>query len=249
MKNGTLASPAMARASSVLPVPGGPTSSAPRGMRPPRRWNFCGSRRNSTISCSSSLASSTPATSSNVTRPWRSVSSLALRLAEAHGAAAARLHLAHEEDPHPDQQQHGEPVEQHAHDRGHVLIRRTRAELDALLLQPLDEGRILRSVGGEGGAAVAHGAVDAVAGERHVGDVAAVDRGQELRVGDLGAAPALGRVVEQIEQGREQDENGNPDGKLLKVRVHFVPCRARNQRGPTLCPDTVRTPPRSSPLT
>ena len=77
VKNGTLASPAMARASSVLPVPGGPTSSAPRGMRPPRRWNFCGSRRNSTISCRSSLASSTPATSSNVTRPWRSVSSLA----------------------------------------------------------------------------------------------------------------------------------------------------------------------------
>ena len=70
----------MARASSVLPVPGGPTSSTPRGMRPPRRWNFCGSRRNSTISCRSSLASSTPATSSNVTRPWASVSSLAFDL-------------------------------------------------------------------------------------------------------------------------------------------------------------------------
>ena len=40
VKNGTLASPAMARASSVLPVPGGPTSSTPRGMRPPRRWNL-----------------------------------------------------------------------------------------------------------------------------------------------------------------------------------------------------------------
>ena len=80
VKNGTLASPATARASRVLPVPGGPTSSAPRGMRPPSRWNFCGSRRNSTISCRSDLASSTPATSSNVTRPCRSVSSLALDL-------------------------------------------------------------------------------------------------------------------------------------------------------------------------
>ena len=80
VKNGTLASPAMARASSVLPVPGGPTSRAPRGMRPPRRWNFCGSRRNSTISCRSDLASSTPATSSKVTRPCRSVRSLALDL-------------------------------------------------------------------------------------------------------------------------------------------------------------------------
>ena len=80
VKNGTLASPAMARASSVLPVPGGPTSSTPRGIRPPSRWNFCGSRRNSTISCRSSLASSTPATSSKVTRPCASVSNLALLL-------------------------------------------------------------------------------------------------------------------------------------------------------------------------
>ena len=36
-KKGTLASPATARASSVLPVPGGPASSTPRGIRPPRR--------------------------------------------------------------------------------------------------------------------------------------------------------------------------------------------------------------------
>ena len=74
VKNGTFASPAMARASSVLPVPGGPTSSTPLGILPPRRWNFCGSFRNSTISCSSLLASSMPATSSNVTRPCFSVS-------------------------------------------------------------------------------------------------------------------------------------------------------------------------------
>ena len=80
VKNGTPASPAMARASSVLPVPGGPTSSAPLGILPPRRLNFCGLRRNSTISSSSSLASSMPATSSKVTRPCFSVSSLALDL-------------------------------------------------------------------------------------------------------------------------------------------------------------------------
>ena len=35
LKNGTPASPAIALASSVLPVPGGPTSSTPLGMRPP----------------------------------------------------------------------------------------------------------------------------------------------------------------------------------------------------------------------
>ena len=66
-KNGTFASPAIARASSVLPVPGEPTISTPRGMRPPSFWNFDGSRRKSTSSETSSLASSQPATSANVT--------------------------------------------------------------------------------------------------------------------------------------------------------------------------------------
>jgi hypothetical protein len=66
-RNGTPASPAIERASSVLPVPGGPTSSTPFGIRPPTAENLSGSRRKSTISLTSSFASSTPATSWNVT--------------------------------------------------------------------------------------------------------------------------------------------------------------------------------------
>ena len=65
-KNGTLASPAIALASNVLPVPGLPTSNTPRGIRPPRFWNLAGSRRKSTSSDTSSFASSQPATSANV---------------------------------------------------------------------------------------------------------------------------------------------------------------------------------------
>ena len=65
-KNGTFASPAIAFASKVLPVPGGPTISTPRGMCPPSFWNFEGSRRNSTSSWTSSFASSQPATSAKV---------------------------------------------------------------------------------------------------------------------------------------------------------------------------------------
>jgi len=45
VKNGTLASPAMARASSVLPVPGEPTISTPFGILPPNFWNLDGSLR------------------------------------------------------------------------------------------------------------------------------------------------------------------------------------------------------------
>ena len=67
-KKGTFASPATARASSVFPVPGGPESRTPRGMRPPRRRYLSGFFRNSTISLSSAFASSIPATSAKVTR-------------------------------------------------------------------------------------------------------------------------------------------------------------------------------------
>ena len=71
-KNGTPASPATARDSSVLPVPGGPTRRTPFGMRAPRRPYCFLSFRNSTISSSSALASSTPATSAKLVLVSRS---------------------------------------------------------------------------------------------------------------------------------------------------------------------------------
>ena len=58
---------ATAFASSVLPVPGGPCSRMPFGTFAPSSWKGFGSRRNSTISCSSALASSTPAMSAKDT--------------------------------------------------------------------------------------------------------------------------------------------------------------------------------------
>ncbi len=66
-KNGTFASPATARASKVLPVPGAPTRSTPFGAVPPSRMYLSGAFRKSTISTSSFSASSIPATSSKVT--------------------------------------------------------------------------------------------------------------------------------------------------------------------------------------
>jgi len=68
LKNGTPASPAVARASSVLPVPGAPVSRTPLGARAPRRVYLPGFLRKSTISVTCSSTSSMPATSSKVTR-------------------------------------------------------------------------------------------------------------------------------------------------------------------------------------
>ena len=79
-KKGTLASPATALASRVFPVPGGPESRTPLGIAPPRRVYFPGLLRKSTISVSSALASSIPATSSKVVRWSEASNRLALLL-------------------------------------------------------------------------------------------------------------------------------------------------------------------------
>ena len=57
-RNGTPASPATARAIRVLPVPGGPTSSTPLGIRAPISPNFSGCLRKSTTSVTSFLTPS-----------------------------------------------------------------------------------------------------------------------------------------------------------------------------------------------
>ena len=80
-KNGTPASPATALASSVLPVPGGPTRRAPLGILPPSSVYLSGFLRKSTISCTSCFAPSCPATSLKVTfTPSSLLYSLALLL-------------------------------------------------------------------------------------------------------------------------------------------------------------------------
>ncbi len=53
-------------ANNVFPVPGGPESKTPFGILAPNFVNFSGYFKNSTISTSSPLASSTPATWSNL---------------------------------------------------------------------------------------------------------------------------------------------------------------------------------------
>jgi hypothetical protein len=77
-KNGTSASPATARASRVLPVPGGPTIRTPCGTTAPARAYRSGLRRKSTTSLISSFAPAYPATSANVVDGRSSSKTLAL---------------------------------------------------------------------------------------------------------------------------------------------------------------------------
>ena len=110
-KNGTPASPATARASRVLPVPGGPKSSTPLGMRAPMAWKRAGSWRNSLISWSSSTASSHPATSAKVTVGLVLAHLLGPRLAELHDALAAALEHVHDQQERAHEQHRGQQAD------------------------------------------------------------------------------------------------------------------------------------------
>ena len=102
-KKGTPASPETALASRVLPVPGGPTSSTPLGMRAPSWMNFCGSRRNSTTSLQLFLGFLH--TGHIVKRDGGMVAGehAGPRFSERHGGIVAALRLA--EDPPEDASQ------------------------------------------------------------------------------------------------------------------------------------------------
>lgn len=79
-KKGIPDSLAIAFANNFFPIPGGPTNITPLRIFAPTATNISGVYRNFTISSMSCFASSTPATSLNVTLVFHSISNLALLL-------------------------------------------------------------------------------------------------------------------------------------------------------------------------
>ena len=95
------------------------------------------------ISCSSSLASSTPATSLNVTFFWVLEEQLGAALAERERLVAAALHLAHEEDPEADHQQDRRPARRAARPRD-CVVGSFADHLDVALDELVAERPVLR---------------------------------------------------------------------------------------------------------
>ena len=141
-KNGTPASPATARASSVLPVPG--RAGEQHAARDPAAEPLVALRvaRKSTISVSSAFGSSMPATSANVTF-WSPPST---RRARDCGRSCQRAHrpagaagAAGEEHEEADQQDHRAEAEDQAGEDAAALVDRLRLDQDALVLEQLRE--------------------------------------------------------------------------------------------------------------
>ena len=98
LKKGTPASPETALAISVLPVPGGPTSRTPLGMRAPRLTNFSGSLQE--FDDFLQFLFGFFVAGDIVKGDGRSITGEHARaaLAEAEGLVAGALRLAHDED-------------------------------------------------------------------------------------------------------------------------------------------------------
>ena len=171
VKNGTLASPATARAISVLPVPGGPTSSTPRGMRAAEPLEFSGIAQEFDDLLQVLLGLVDAGDVLEGDAAVRLGQKLCPRLAEAERLAAGALHLPRQENPHADQRDERQPRDQERDEPRHVLGLRPRRDRDALAVEPLDQRRIVRRIGLEG-AAVGEGAVDVRALDQHVADAA-----------------------------------------------------------------------------
>src|ERR1700755_2601317 len=133
VKNGTLASPAMARARRVLPVPGEPTMSTPFGILPPSFWNLPGSFKKSTISTTSCLASFTPrhVGEGNVDLVLTQKPRAALSKGHGSPATGCALHLAHEIRPEANENQYREGGYQQLQEH-RLLLRGLAAEFNPL---------------------------------------------------------------------------------------------------------------------
>ena len=236
-KKGTPDSPATALASSVLPVPGGPCSTTPRGIRAPTRRKRSGSSRKTTTSRSSSTASSQPATSAKrvsggstwaVLRilPWPAAPPRPPRPAPAGVAAPDQHHPADDEDgdQRDPEREHQEP-HQPAHARAGVRRRLGRAEhRDPVRAQAGGEvegaGQALgRRAGGRGGARGGR------LGEVLAGLGARDGRGDDLALAVDGGDPVAGRVDDRGVQvarvgGADELAVGNQGGALRPEGLH-----------------------------
>ena len=147
---------------------------------------------------------------------------LGLGFAEAHGLARPRLHLADEEHPHADQQQHRQPVDQRVGQQ-RVALRGAEVDFDVLVAQFLDlVFEIHQRAGGLNRRPVRQLADDRVAGDGDGRDRPGIGLVEEFRITDFGGSSAPDLALEQAEQREQQQCDDDPDGEIAEL-IHVVP--------------------------
>ncbi len=146
---------------------------------------------------------------------------LGLGLTEAHRTARATLHLAHEENPYAEDQDHRKPRQENADQRAGTVGFRARSNRDILAFKARNKTCIARRIGLEGRAIISKRTADPLAGNRDrfhatVGNVV-----NKLRIGNFTGIGALTWALEQVEQRDQKKSNDRPKGEVAIVRIHI----------------------------
>jgi hypothetical protein len=185
-------------------------------MRPPSFWNFCGSRRNSTISLQVFLGFVDAGDVLEGDAALRLVEQLGLRLAEAHRLAGAALHLTDEEHPDANDEKHRQPIEQHAEQR-HAVVGLGVGRVDVVLAEQRPQRRVVARHHRGKRRVVAQLALGFVTLDGDFLDVALLHFGQEGRIAERRRGSSLVRPLKQIEQEHQEQRDQNPQRQIAEV--------------------------------
>src|SRR5438094_133883 len=142
------------------------------------------------------------------------------RLPEAQRLRAAPLHLAHEEDPDADEEEHRHPLEEDRVPR--VRVGRLHRDADAPVLQRLDQVGVLHDVGPQRLRRVLERVRDVVAADHDRVHATLVHGLQEL--GEVGLLLAtLLRALEDGEQQNDDETDHHPEREIFVHLIHPPP--------------------------
>src|SRR5579871_5956710 len=142
-------------------------------------------------------------------------------LAESHRLAAARLHLAQEENPHADQKQHREPVDDNAKKRRHAVVSGLYVDRNVVSEETLCQLGVIRGVSRER-LAVGELVLDLLALDRDFLDGALDHFLIEFGVIGRGGLGPVRRALKHVEQENEKDRDDDPEQEIAKV-IHESP--------------------------
>mgnify|MGYP003693867903 CR=1 FL=1 len=222
-------------------MPGGPTRSTPLGILPPSFWNFGGSLRNSMISRSSSLASSTPATSWKVTlfcfSEMRRARALPKDRALAPPPCIWRMKKIHT----PMKSSMGTHCRKIG-EVGRIAVDRLDGDADAAVLERLDEVRIVRGRCVRNDSPLASFAAHRVAARgvtSRTSPASTFFRKSEKTISSRGDSLAWKRLNEED----DDEADHHPQGEILVEGIHGAKVYHRPRcvvrRGPPPAPASL----------
>ena len=143
-------------------------------------------------------------------------------LAERHGLATTHLHLAHEEDPHADQEQHRKPLNQDGDIPGVALFRPRGHPYPPVAQGPHEVGVVGGSVGLEA-VVIAKFSTNDLPLNNDLGDLTFFYSREEITKDNFRFSRLL--TIEQVEHEQEDHPENQPQCEIRRNLIHSVTFR------------------------